>query len=89
MTWTIALIHTLGLAALAFGVLGTVFGRWAGRTAALPCLWVPSTSPRGRVSGQVGPSAAATQWNCAVSVVSPIAVVALLPSLTAIETASK
>lgn len=29
MTWTIALIHTLGLAALAFGVLGAVFGRVA------------------------------------------------------------
>ena len=26
MTWLIALIHTLGLAALAFGLLGTVFG---------------------------------------------------------------
>lgn len=26
MTWTIALIHTLGLAALAFGLLGAVFG---------------------------------------------------------------
>jgi uncharacterized membrane protein YsdA (DUF1294 family)/cold shock CspA family protein len=29
MTWTIALIHTLGLAALAFGMWGTVFGRVA------------------------------------------------------------